>query len=125
VPRLALRPGGSTVVAELPTGQTVLGLPGNPFAAIAVLLALTPAIVAARTGSPLPRRILGSLHNAADITAPVQRITPARYAPDGGWLGDPTVRTAHLAGLIDRDGLVIVPPNATDGSIVEFIPLPS
>ncbi|MFC9661784.1 NTP transferase domain-containing protein [Nocardia sp. NPDC127606] len=125
VPRLSLRPGGSTVVAELRTGPTVLGLPGNPFAAIAVLLALTPAIVAARIGSPLPRRILGPLHNAADITAPVQRITPARYAPDGGWLGDPTVRTAHLAGLIDRDGLVIVPPNATDGSTVEFIPLPS
>ncbi|MFD6102194.1 molybdopterin-binding protein, partial [Nocardia salmonicida] len=125
VPRLALRPGGSTVVAELPTGPTVLGLPGNPFAAIAVLLSLTPAIVAARTGAPLPRKILGPLHNAAEITAPVQRITPARYAPQGGWLGDPVVRTAHLAGLIDRDGLVIVPPNATDGSIVEFIPLPS
>ena len=125
VPRLALRPGGSTVVAELPTGPTVLGLPGNPFAAIAVLLSLTPAIVAARTGAPLPRKILGPLHNAAEITAPVQRITPARYAPDGGWLGDPVVRTAHLAGLIDRDGLVIVPPNATDGATVEFIPLPS
>ncbi|MBC7300273.1 MAG: NTP transferase domain-containing protein [Nocardia sp.] len=125
VPRLALRPGGSTVVAELPTGPTVLGLPGNPFAAIAVLLALTPAIVAARTGSPLPRRVLGPLHNAAEITAPVHRITPARFAPTGGWLGDATVRTAHLAGLIDRDGLVIVPPNATDGSIVEFLPLPA
>ncbi|MEV4204221.1 NTP transferase domain-containing protein [Nocardia salmonicida] len=125
VPRLALRPGGSTVVAELPTGPTVLGLPGNPFAAIAVLLSLTPAIVAARTGAPLPRKILGPLHNAAEITAPVQRITPARYAPEGGWLGDPVVRTAHLAGLIDRDGLVIVPPNATDGATVEFIPLPS
>ncbi|MGF0317012.1 NTP transferase domain-containing protein [Nocardia fluminea] len=125
VPRLALRPGGSTVVAELPTGPAILGLPGNPFAAIAVLLALTPAIVTACTGAPLPRKILGPLHNAAAITAPVHRIAPARYAPDGGWLGDPTVRTAHLAGLIDRDGLVIVPPNATDGSTVEFIPLPS
>ncbi|TCJ99537.1 NTP transferase domain-containing protein [Nocardia alba] len=123
VPRLALRPGGSTIVAELPSGPTVLGLPGNPFAAIAVLLALTPAIVAARTGSPLPRAILGPLHNAAAITAPVHRITPARYASDGGWLGDPTVRTAHLAGLIDRDGLVIVPPDATDGTTVEFLPL--
>ncbi|MFE1595606.1 NTP transferase domain-containing protein [Nocardia sp. NPDC058705] len=124
VPRLALRPGGSTIVAELPTGPTVLGLPGNPFAAIAVLLALTPTIVAARTASPLPRKILGPLHNAAEITAPVPRITPARYAPTGGWVGDPTVRTAHLAGLIDRDGLVIVPPNAPNGSTVEFLPLP-
>ncbi|APE36484.1 molybdenum cofactor biosynthesis protein [Nocardia mangyaensis] len=125
VPRLALRPGGSTIVAELPTSPTVLGLPGNPFAAIAVLLALTPAIVAGRTAAPAPRRVLGPLHNAAEIAGPVQRITPARYAPEGGWLGDAVVRTAHLAGLIDRDGLVIVPADATDATIVEFLPLPA
>ncbi|PWV79208.1 molybdopterin biosynthesis enzyme [Nocardia neocaledoniensis] len=125
VPRLAMRPGGSTVVAELPTGPTVLGLPGNPFAAIAVLLALTPTLVASRTGAPAPRAVRGPLHNAAAIAGPVQRITPARHAPEGGWLGDPNVRTAHLAGLIDRDGLVIVPPNAPDGTTVEFLPLPA
>ncbi|MEV0332256.1 NTP transferase domain-containing protein [Nocardia sp. NPDC050717] len=125
VPRLAMRPGGSTVVAELPTGPTVLGLPGNPFAAVAVLLALTPTIVASRTGAPAPSAVRGPLHNAADIAGPVQRITPARHAPEGGWLGDPNVRTAHLAGLIDRDGLVIVPPNAPNGTTVEFLPLPA
>ncbi|MGM7645906.1 NTP transferase domain-containing protein [Nocardia sp. JW2] len=125
VPRLALRPGGSTVVAELPDGPTVLGLPGNPFAAIAVLLALTPAIVAARTASAPPRTVVGPLHNAAEIAAPVTRITPARYAPGGGWIGDPNIRTAHLAGLVDRDGLVVVAPSAEDGDLVEFLPLPS
>ncbi|MFC6011209.1 NTP transferase domain-containing protein [Nocardia lasii] len=123
VPRLALRPGGSTIVAELPTGATVLGLPGNPFAAIAVLLALTPTIVAARTATAAPRRILGPLHNATEIAAPVHRITPARYAPEGGFLGDASVRTAHLAGLIGRDGLVVVAPNTGDGGTVEFLPL--
>ncbi|MFE3541719.1 NTP transferase domain-containing protein [Nocardia sp. NPDC059177] len=124
VPRLALRPGGSTIVAELPTGPTVLGLPGNPFAAVAVLLSLTPAVVAGRIGAPLPRTIVGPLHNAAAIAGPVQRITPARYAPEGGWLGEAKVRTAHLAGLIDYDGLVLVPPDAADGAQVEFLPLP-
>lgn len=123
VPRLSMRPGGSTVVAELPTGPTILGLPGNPFAAIAVLLALTPSIVAGRTAAPPPRSLRGPLHNAADIAGPIQRITPARHAPEGGYTGDASVRTAHLAGLIDRDGLVIVPPEATDGTIVEFLPL--
>ncbi|MFD6391972.1 NTP transferase domain-containing protein [Nocardia sp. NPDC060259] len=123
VPRLSMRPGGSTVVAELPTGPTILGLPGNPFAAIAVLLALTPSIVAGRTAAPPPRSVRGPLHNAADIAGPIQRITPARHAPEGGYTGDTSVRTAHLAGLIDRDGLVIVPPEATDGTVVEFLPL--
>ncbi|WP_280397871.1 NTP transferase domain-containing protein [Nocardia carnea] len=126
VPRLALRPGGSTVVAELPSATTVLGLPGNPFAAVATLLTLTPAVVAGRTGAQLPRPLRGPLHNAAEIAGPVTRITPARTAaePTGGWIGDPTVRTAHLGGLVDRDGLVIVPGDARDGAVVEFIPVP-
>ncbi|WP_459547675.1 NTP transferase domain-containing protein [Nocardia sp. X0981] len=126
VPRLALRPGGSTVVAELRSGPTILGLPGNPFAAVATLLALTPAIVAGRTGAAPPRPILGPLHNAGGIAGQVSRIVPARAAgpPAGGWIGDSAVRTAHLGGLVDRDGVVVVPIDARDGATVEFIPVP-
>ncbi|MEV0109153.1 NTP transferase domain-containing protein [Nocardia sp. NPDC050799] len=125
VSRLALRPGGSTVVAELSSTTTVLGLPGNPYAAIATLLALVPAIVAGRTGAPAPRRARGPLRNAGEISGPVARIVPARYAtqPGGGWVGDPAIRTAHLGGLIDRDGLVVVPAGARDDDHVEFIAL--
>ncbi|WP_063062581.1 NTP transferase domain-containing protein [Nocardia sienata] len=125
VSRLALRPGGSTVVAELPSTTTVLGLPGNPYAAIATLLALVPAIVGGRTGAHAPRRAGGPLRNAAEISGPVARIVPARYAtqPGGGWVGDPAIRTAHLGGLIDRDGLVVVPAGARDDDHVEFIAL--
>ncbi|MFQ6225865.1 NTP transferase domain-containing protein [Nocardia sp. NPDC002869] len=125
VSRLALRPGGSTVVAELTSTTTVLGLPGNPYAAIATLLALVSAIVGGRTGAPAPRRARGPLRNAGEISGPVARIVPARYAtrPGGGWVGDPAIRTAHLGGLIDRDGLVIVPAGARDDDHVEFIPL--
>ncbi len=126
VPRLALRPGGSTVAAELPSTTTVLGLPGNPFAAVATLLALSPAIVAGRTGAHPPRPLIGPLHNAAEISGPVTRIVPARSSEDavGGWIGDPTVRTAHLGGLVDRDGVVIVPADAQDGTPVEFVHVP-
>ncbi|MGW0180698.1 NTP transferase domain-containing protein [Nocardia sp. NPDC003345] len=123
VPRLALRPGGSTIVAELPSETTVLGLPGNPYAAIATLLALVPAIVAGRTGARPTRRAIGPLRNAAEISGPVARIVPARYADDGGWLGDAAIRTAHLGGLVDRDGLVVVPADAPDDTLVEFIRL--
>ena len=126
VPRLALRPGGSTVAAELPSATTVLGLPGNPFAAVVTLLALIPAVVAGRTGAHPPRPLIGPLHNATEIAGPVTRIVPARIATDpaGAWIGDPTVRTAHLGGLVDRDGVVVVPADASDGTPVEFIPVP-
>ncbi|MGO4614745.1 NTP transferase domain-containing protein [Nocardia sp. 2YAB30] len=123
VRRLRLRPGGSTVVAELASGTAVLGLPGNPFAAVATLMALAPAIVAGRTGASPARLLRGPLRNAAAIAGPVPRIVPARAAAGGGWLGDPAIRTAHLGGLVDRDGLVIVPVDATDDAIVEFLPL--
>ncbi|MEU1984962.1 NTP transferase domain-containing protein [Nocardia sp. NPDC019395] len=126
IPRLSLRPGGSTVVAEMDSTTTVLGLPGNPFAAVATLLALTPALVAGRTGAPPPPSSIGPLHNAAEIAGPVARIIPARHAgpPAGGWIGDTSIRTAHLGGLIDRDGLVVVPADARDGVAAEFIPMP-
>ncbi|NKY33972.1 molybdenum cofactor biosynthesis protein [Nocardia speluncae] len=126
VPRLALRPGGSTVAAELPSATTVLGLPGNPFAAVVTLLALIPAVVAGRTGAHPPRPLIGPLHNATEIAGPVTRIVPARIATDpaGAWIGDTTVRTAHLGGLVDRDGVVVVPADASDGTPVEFIPVP-
>ncbi|MGY1872905.1 NTP transferase domain-containing protein [Nocardia gipuzkoensis] len=123
VPRLRLRPGGSTVVAELASGTTVLGLPGNPFAAVATLMALAPAIIEGRTGAPAARTLRGPLRNAAEIAAQVTRVVPARAAEEGGWVGDPAIRTAHLGGLIDRDGLVVVPPGAVDGATVEFLPL--
>lgn len=126
VSRLALRPGGSTVVAELPFTTTVLGLPGNPYAAIAILLALVPAIVTGRTGALPARRLFGPLRNATEIAGPVDRVVPARYSgePEGGWIGDAAVRTAHLGGLINREGLIVVPARARDDDRCEFIPLP-
>ncbi|MFQ6396415.1 NTP transferase domain-containing protein [Nocardia sp. KC 131] len=123
VHRLRLRPGGSTVVAELPNGTAVLGLPGNPFAAVATLMSLAPALVDGRTGAMPQRALTGPLHNASEIAGPVPRVVPARSADNGGWLGDADIRTAHLGGLIDRDGLVIVPAEAMDGDRVEFLPL--
>ncbi|WP_306360094.1 NTP transferase domain-containing protein [Nocardia sp. CC227C] len=125
VRRLRLRPGGSTVVAQLRSGAVVLGLPGNPFAAVATLLALTPALVSGLTGATHERVLLGPLANAGEVSGPVTRIVPARAAPEGGWVGDASIRTAHLAGLLHRDGLVVVPADARDGDPVQFLPLPN
>ncbi|WP_084477741.1 NTP transferase domain-containing protein [Nocardia jejuensis] len=137
--RLRLRPGGSTIAAQLSggaaadtgpestsqtaSGPVVLGLPGNPYAAVATLLVLLGAVVEGLTGAIPARPVLGPLINAAEISGPVARIVPARALPEGGWIGDVHLRTAHLAGLLDRDGLVLVPADAVDGSLVEFVPL--
>lgn len=121
--RLRLRPGGSTVAAQLASGTVVLGLPGNPFAAIATLLALIGATVEGMTGATPARPIMAPLVNAAELTAPVARIVPAQALPTGGFRGDLSLRTAHLADLLHREGLVVVPADAEDGAMAEFIPL--
>ncbi|WP_216907998.1 NTP transferase domain-containing protein [Nocardia noduli] len=125
VHRLRLRPGGSTLVAELRSGTTVLGLPGNPFAAVATLMTLAAAIVDGRTDAEPSRTLTGPLHNAAAITSTVPRVVPARFAASGGWLGEPQTSTAHLGDLVDSDGLVLVPAGAADGVVTEFLPLPA
>ncbi|MCU1641536.1 MAG: Molybdopterin molybdotransferase [Nocardia sp.] len=122
--RLRLRPGGSTVAAQLASGPVILGLPGNPYAAVATLLALITAVVEGLTGGTPARVLRGPLANAGEISGTAPRIVPARAREEGGWIGDAQIRTAHLAGLLDRDGLVIVPADALDGALVEFIPLP-
>jgi molybdopterin biosynthesis enzyme/molybdopterin-guanine dinucleotide biosynthesis protein A len=125
VPRLRMRPGGSTVVAALADGRVVLGLPGNPFAAVAVLLALTPALVDGLLArSPRARARTGRLANAHAVSGPVTRVLPALALPDDTWLADAAVRTAHLGGLLGRDALAVIPPNAPDHALVELLPLP-
>lgn len=123
VRRLRLRPGGSTVVAQLRTGTVVLGLPGNPFAAVGTLIALAPALVGALTGRTHDRTLTAPLVNAGAVAGPVARIVPARALPGGGWEGDVQLRTSHLAGMLHRDALAVVPADASDGDVVEILPL--
>lgn len=124
VHRLRMRPGGSTVVAETDSATTILGLPGNPFAAVATLLALAPSVVAGRSGRTPTRKITGPLLNAAEISGPAPRMVPARTAPEGGWLGDehphrPSRKPSRPRRPRHRS------PDAPDGAHVEFLPLPT
>ncbi len=129
VGRVRCRPGGSQVVAALPDERVVLGLPGNPFAAVATVLTNAPAIAAALTGAPRPIPIHGVVSNAADLApagtrAETPRIVPVTRRPDGTWLGANRVRTAHLGALVNADGLAVVEPGTADGGLAEILPLP-
>ncbi|MEU0541809.1 NTP transferase domain-containing protein [Nocardia sp. NPDC005978] len=124
VNRLRLRPGGSTVVAQLAAGPAVLGLPGNPYAAVSTLLGLIGALRDGLTGATPAPAFRAPLANAAELAGPAPRIVPARLGPAGELIGDVRLRTAHLANLLGRDALAVVPADAVDGQPVEFIPLP-
>ena len=123
VERLACRPGGSTVVAALPDGRVVFGLPGNPFAAIASLSVLAPALVDAMTGRTPRVADRVPLRNASRVATDRTRLAPAARTADG-WVAMAGVRTAHLGGLVAADAFAIVPVEARDGDLVEVVTVP-
>ncbi|MEU5843417.1 NTP transferase domain-containing protein [Rhodococcus sp. NPDC047139] len=124
VERVRCKPGGSQVAATLPDGRAVLGLPGNPVAAVSTLLVMLPAIVEGRTLRTPSAPLTGALANASEVVGEITRLLPARQDRSGLWWCDNAVRTAHLAGLIGRTAIAVVPPGISDGDLVELFLLP-
>ncbi|KLL94087.1 hypothetical protein NJ76_31580 [Rhodococcus sp. IITR03] len=65
-----------------------------------------------------------STGECSEVVGDITRLLPARQDGQGRWLCDNTIRTAHLAGLIGRSAIAVVPPGAVDGDRVELLPLP-
>ncbi|EME14653.1 NTP transferase domain-containing protein [Rhodococcus triatomae] len=129
VGRVLCRPGGSQVVAALPDERIVVGLPGNPYAAVATILLTAPAVTAALIGAPRPAVVTGVVANAAAV-APngsrgrTPRIVPVHRRPDGTLVAVDQVRTAHLGALVGAEALAVIEPATPDGGVVELLPLP-
>ncbi|WP_336083837.1 molybdopterin-binding protein [Nocardia sp. SSK8] len=124
VDRVALRPGGSTLVAQLPDGRVLLGLPGNPLAAVAALLAIGPAVADALTLRTPGPTMWGRLSDAGMMAGEATRIVPVQQHPGGVWRSTGPAHTPHLAGLIGCQALAVLPPGTGRGSLVELLPLP-
>ncbi len=123
VDRVSVRPGGSQITAVLPSGLVVLGLPGNPLAAIVTTMTTAPAIVDALTLRTPPPPLLGRLANADAVRGPVTRVVPVtRHAAQ--WVAETHLRTAHLLHLTSHDALAVVRPDVTSDVPVELILLP-
>ncbi len=120
---MACRPGGSTSVSVTSSGRLVIGLPGNPFAAVATACAILPDVARALTGGRAPRRQYG-LPAQPISSAVVTRLLPATTTEDGRWRVADAVRTAHLAALVDCDALAVVSPGRAPTDAVEIVPLP-
>ncbi len=124
VERAAIRPGGSTLVAQLPDGRVLLGLPGNPLAAVAALLAIGPAVVDALTQRTPGPTMWGRLSDAGVMEGSATRIVPVHQQIGGVWRSTGPAHTPHLAGLIGCQALAVLPPGTGRGTLVELLPLP-
>lgn len=120
---VACRPGHPQLFATMPDGRFVVGLPGNPFAAlVAALTLLTPLLgrLAGRSAPPSPTVSLAgpvTPHDRDTRLLPVTLIgSTARPVGHD--------RPGSLWGAAGADALAVVPPGWAGGQ-VELLALPA
>ncbi|GAA1597882.1 hypothetical protein GCM10009804_62980 [Kribbella hippodromi] len=109
---VACRPGHPQALARMRDGRLILGLPGNPFAALVAFLTLGVAALQRMRGLPLPELpqipIPGGVHCHPTNT----RLLPVRLTPEGAVpIGHDG--SAMLRGPATADALAVVTPGPT------------
>ncbi|MBM7172830.1 molybdopterin molybdotransferase MoeA [Streptomyces sp. G44] len=128
---VAVRPGHPMLLARIRPGRHLVGLPGNPLAAVSGLLTLAEPLLRALTG-----RAVGSSGGAADAAYTVPVRDAVQGHPHDTRLVPVTLRAEHavplrfngpamLRGIAAADGLAVVPPGgARKGQELEMLDLP-
>lgn len=121
---IAMRPGHPAVLAELPDGRFVLGLPGNPLAAMMVLFTIGAPLLAGLGHGTLPD--VGEVPCGAMLDADPgrTRLLPFRFVYG---LASPAQHSGPgmMRGLASADGVMVVPPHGVQlGEAVPAFPLP-
>lgn len=121
---IAMRPGHPAVLAELPSGHFILGLPGNPLAALMALMTIGEPLLAALENRPL--RPIGLMTSGADYDPDPSRtrLVPCTFVHG---LAFPASHTGPgmMRGLAWADGFMAVPPDGVEsGQPVPVLPLP-
>lgn len=118
---VAVRPGHPQLLARLPGGSLVVGLPGNPFAALGAALTLLAPILRELAGIPV-RTETSALAGAVRAHPRDTRLVPVRRSGRGAVpVGHD--RPGSLWGAALADALAVVPPGWA-GEQVELIELP-
>lgn len=112
---VAVRPGHPQLMAMLPGGRALVGLPGNPLAAVSGIHTLLAPAVAGLHGIPLPQPQQRALAVDVPAGADATRLLPMRG-------GEPVLFAgpAMLRGLAAADCLAVIPPGGLPaGSAVD------
>ncbi len=115
-----VRPGHPMLLARLADGRPLVGLPGNPLAAVTGLVTLAAPVLRALRGlAPGPRRTVRLTADVAGHPTDV-RLLPVRGGQPLRYVGP-----AMLRGLTSADGLAAIPPGgAAAGDEVEVLAVP-
>ncbi|MEV8514914.1 molybdopterin molybdotransferase MoeA [Dactylosporangium sp. NPDC051484] len=122
---VAVRPGFPMLVAQLPGGQFVAGLPGNPQSTFVALVSLVLPLLAGLTGRPMPA--LGTVMLGADVPGRGDYTHLALVTlADGRAHPVAHVGSSMLRGLANSVGFAVIPPGAQghEGTVAQLVPLP-
>ncbi len=121
---VAMRPGHPAVLAELPDGRYILGLPGNPLAAMMALSTIGAPLLAALGHGPIPPLSEVPCGSTIDADPGRTRLMPFRLLYG---MASPAQHTGPgmMRGLAAADGVLVVPPHGVQlGELVPAFALP-
>ena len=121
---IAMRPGHPTLLAELPDGRFLVGLPGNPLAAMIGLLTVGAPLLAKLASLPEPGTFEVACGSPIKEYPGPTRLMPYRLVYG---LASPCAFTdsAMMRGLAAADGVMVVPPHgAKMGESLTAVALP-
>lgn len=107
---IAMRPGHPTLLAELPDGRFLVGLPGNPLAAMVALLSVAAPLLAKLGSAAMPGTFEVPCGTPIKEFQGPTRLMPYRLVYG---LASPCAYTdsAMMRGLAAADGIMVVPPH--------------
>jgi molybdopterin molybdotransferase len=121
---IAMRPGHPVALGKLPNGRFVVGLPGNPLAALMALFTVGGPLLAALGHQPVPgvsRVLCGATVDAHRAST---RLMPFRWV-NGMAAPAPFTGPGMMRGLAGADGVMVVPSRgAQPGEPVPAFALP-
>ncbi|MEU1090356.1 molybdopterin molybdotransferase MoeA [Streptomyces sp. NPDC005892] len=128
---VAVRPGHPMLLARLaPDGPCLVGLPGNPLAAVSGLLTLALPLLGSLAGRVAQEPYRALVHDAVQGHPHDTRLVPVVHRAGRGETRDHVVPLryngpAMLRGIATADGMAVVPPGGLrPGAEVEILDLP-
>jgi molybdopterin molybdotransferase len=124
---VAVRPGHPMLLARLSGGVPLVGLPGNPLAAVSGLLTLAAPLLRSLGGRPEP----SGTERHATLTDEVRghphdtRLIPVTCPEEGQARPLNYAGPAMLRGIASADALAVIPPGGAEpGGLVRLLALP-
>jgi molybdopterin molybdotransferase len=125
VDSVACRPGHPQLLGRLAGGTYVVGLPGNPYAALAAAMTLLVPLLGALAGRPAPVRTRARLTGPPRTDPARTRLVPVSVSVTAGGATAAPVGHDHPAllwGAAAADALAVLPPGGA--AEVDLLPLP-